>query len=227
MEETVALSAFTLAHEPRCGERARRLLDGARGKAVAASVRWRLGQRVREDIALAHAELRTPHARDFPTPRDLTSEECAVYAAAVSGYLLLFGDVPARALDVAGRAALSEPGIELAARPGMFVDTDDGTELRMLRLAGTEPHIEDQHRHAAALLAPSDCFPVRIVAADLLSLATTTVTIDADDVARALEWFDGRVGAWRAAAEIGGFDHRDCLYCSFVWDCRVHRRSAC
>jgi hypothetical protein len=224
MEELPRLNAFTLAQEPRCGERARRLLDGAKGKAVTASTRWRLGQRVREDAALAHAEHRRPHRRDFPTPNELTSEECAVYSAAAAGYVLLFGEVAASTIDVPGVVTLPELGIDFGGRPGLFVDTDDGMELRLLRIAGTEPHIADYQVYAAALLTPGDRLPIRAIAADLLSLQTATTAITADHAAAAREWCDTRVHAWRDAADAGGFDHRDCLYCTFVWDCRVHKR---
>ena len=223
MEELPRLSAFTLTQEPRCGERARRLLDGARGKASAGSTRWRLGQRLREDVALAHAERRVPTRRDFPTPTDLTSEEQAVYAAAAAGYLLLFGDAPAVAIDVPGRQVYDDLGIELAARAGVLVDTDDGTELRILRTRGTQPRIEEQQFHTAALFAPADRLPVRIVAADLLSLLTATATVDAEHVEPARQWLADRVDTWRDAAADNGYDQKDCFACTFVWDCRVHR----
>jgi hypothetical protein len=223
VEELVTLGAYTLAQEPRCGERARRVLEGSRGSATA-SVRWRLGQRVREDAVLAHAERRAPHPRDFPTPTDLTAEERAVYRAAASGYLVLFGDVPAIAVDVARRAELEGLGVELAARPGLFVDTDDGIELRMLRMSGTTPHIADGPRHAAALVIAAELMPVRVIAADLLSLETTTGTITADDAEPAREWARARVEAWREAVGRPAVNHAGCRACEFIWNCPIHAK---
>jgi hypothetical protein len=222
MEELPALSAFTLSQTPRCGERARRVLEGSRG-AKMASTRFRLGQRLQEDAALAHSERRAPHPRDFPTPSDLTAEERAVYRAAASGYLLLFGDTPALALDVPRRAELDGLGIEIAGRPGIFVDTDDGTELRMLRTSGTAPQISEPQRHAIALLAGADLSPIRAIVADLLSLETATATITSDDVEPAYLWAKERVGVWRDASTGPAANHGGCLYCEFVWDCGVHR----
>jgi len=113
-----------------------------------ASTRYRLGQRVQEDAGLAHSERRVPHERDFPTPSDFGAEERAVYRAAASGYLVLFGEVPALTLDVPRRVELDGLDIELAGRPGIFVDTDHGSEVRMLRIAGTAPHVTEAQQHA-------------------------------------------------------------------------------
>jgi hypothetical protein len=225
VEDLPALSAYTLSQEPRCGLRAQRLLSGARG-AKMASTRYRLGQRVQEDAALAHSERRAPHARDFPTPADLTAEERAVYRAAASGYVLLFGDAPALTLDVPRRVELDGLGIELAGRPGLFVDTDDGTELRMLRMSGTAPHTTDAQRHAIALLAGADLSPIHAIVADLLSLETAAVTVTSDDVEPAYKWASERLTVWRDAAERGPVNHNGCLYCEFVWDCRMHRSTS-
>src|SRR4051794_24081507 len=210
MEERAALSAFTLAQTPECGERARRLLGGSRG-AKMAGTRWRLSHRVQEDAALAHSERRTPRLRDFPTPSDLSSEECAVYHAAASGYLVLFGDVPALALDVPRRVAVEGVDIDLAGRPGLFVDTDDGTELRAFRLSGTSPQLTEPQRHAVALLANAELLPVRAVVADLLSLETTAVTVTPDDVEPALAWLAEREAVWREAAAGPARNHDGCL----------------
>jgi hypothetical protein len=225
VEQLPALSAYTLSQEPRCGLRAQRLLDGSRG-AKMASTRFRLGQRVQEDAALAHSERRAPHPRDFPTPSDLTTEERAVYRAAASGYLVLFGDAPALTLDVPRRVELDALDIELAGRPGLFVDTDDGTELRMLRMSGTAPHITESQRHAVALLAGADLSPIRAIVADLLSLESATLTITSDDVEPAYKWASERLAVWRDAAGGAPVNHGGCLYCEFVWDCRMHRSTA-
>jgi hypothetical protein len=198
------------------------VLDGARGAAMART-RWRLGQRLREDAALAHAERRTPHPRDFPTPNDLSAEEREVYRAAARGYLVLFGEVPARAIEPARRVQIEGADLELTDRPGLFVDTDDGTELRVLRFSGAAPHASDALRHATALVAGDALLPVRVVLADLLSLETTTTTVTADDIGPAREWVDERVTVWRDAASGPAANHGGCLYCEFVWDCRVHR----
>lgn len=220
--ELPGISTYTLARDPRCGERARRVLDGARGAAMART-RWRLGQRLREDVALAHAERRTPHARDFPTPSDLTAEERAVYHAAATGYLVLFGEIPACTVEPARRVEIDGAGLELTDRPGIFVDTDEGTELRVLRFSGAAPQASDSLRHATALVAGDELLPVRVVLADLLSLETATITVTASDIPPAREWVNERVDVWRDAASGPPANHGGCLYCEFVWDCRVHR----
>ncbi len=220
--ELPGISTYTLARDARCGERARRVLDGSRG-ATMARTRWRLGQRLRADAALAHSERRVPHPRDFPTPTELTAEERAVYRAAASGYLVLFGDVPALAIDLPRNVEVSGSGIELTDRPGLFVDSDGHTELRVLRFAGTAPRASDGLRHATALVAGESLLPLRAVVADLLSLETAEITVTAGDVAPALEWVHERLAAWRAAAERPAANHGGCLYCEFVWDCGVHR----
>ncbi|HEY1738376.1 MAG TPA: hypothetical protein VGI86_06690 [Acidimicrobiia bacterium] len=225
MEELPTVGAYTLAQEPQCGERARRLLDGARPMNMA-KTRRRLSQRLRGDAALAHSERRKPNIRDFPTPNDLSTEEQAVYRAAAAGYLALFGDTSAIVLDLPRRLTLDESGIELAANPGLCVETDEGSELRVLAINGTEPRIAPSALHAAAMLAPSDALPIRVVAADLLSLETTESRITGGEVEAAWNWATERAAAWRAATDRPTFNHDGCRTCEFVWGCPTHPRVA-
>ncbi len=198
------------------------MLAGSRG-ATMASTRFRLRQRIREDAALAHAEFRAAGPADFPAPSDLTSEERAVYRAAATGYITLFADRPGVTLDIGKSVPIPEAGIEVAARPGVFLRCGDGNELRALRLDGTTPRLTDAIRHAVALLAGADFTPMRIVVVDLLSLETVTATIEPSEVAPSSAWVDERLAAWRGAIIGNAVNGAACLQCEFVWDCPIHR----
>lgn len=217
--------ASLLDAPPDCGERARRILRGARGQAYLNDLRFAVIGRVREDARLAHAELRAPQPADFPTADGLEPEQAAVYRAAARGYLALF-PAPARALDAAIGVECDERSVVLRPPRDLVVETADGrVELRRLGAAGRRATIGAGLVHAIALCAAQwRAERVHVVAADLLALETAEVVVDVDAtaVADAREWlatgFDELVERARRAARAG----RECASCEFVWDCPVH-----
>src|SRR4029079_16907249 len=72
---------------------------GAKGMRNPAG-RFAVANRILEDARVAHAELRSPGASDFPTPSDLLPEQQRLYRAATGGYVALFSSRPALAVDI-------------------------------------------------------------------------------------------------------------------------------
>lgn len=182
-------------HEELVGIRPRHLRDhaetcwfrrwcevrGRRGEWIPGG-RYDVANRIREDVTLAHTELRTATLGDFPLPDDLVTESQQVYAAAARGYVGLFGDRPARVDDV-DRSVLgdfAEFGVRLLDPLGIALRTPDGShELLRLQIRGERPSLPDDLTVLAARAARwAGAAPVRTIAADLLAFDFVEVVLD-------------------------------------------------
>jgi hypothetical protein len=234
-EVATELTKITARHLRRAEEMCRRRLalelDDQRGNR-ANGARFAVSNRVAADVRLAHTEFGPPDPAAFVVPTELVPEQQRVYQAAVRGYLALFGDRPAGAIDLGFDTEVEPLGVRLVGDVGVALDTGNAFELRVLRL-GTRGHdqplVDDVDLRFATLRAAawlSSAPELRVVAADLLGLACSELVIDVREAERAAaqEWLAERVAHVRALADrdrpkAGS----DCLGCGFVAGCRAHR----
>ncbi len=213
-----------------CRRRLAKELDDQRGNARG-SARFAVSNRLQADARLAHTEFAPPDPQAFVVPAELLPEQQRVYRAGVAGYLALFGDEPARAIDTRFDTTLDHLGVRLVGDVGLALETDGGYELRVLRLGErgfSQTLLDDLDLRFVLLRAAewaAERGPLRVVAADVLQVARADFVVafgDALDEARA--WAQERVAAIRAYADDprprAG---RDCLGCAFVAGCGAHR----
>ncbi len=227
MDELPVLSPWDLREGPRCGERLRRRLSGSKGQFIAGA-RHSVLARLRADIALAHTELRHPSPNDFPDPVDLLPEQVRHYGAASRGYLALFGDRAAKALDWERARELPELGVHFKATPGIMLQRSDETlELRRVQASSRVPNIDQSALHSLAILWEHNLrgVTVQLVAADVVALEVQTVELCVDDIIDdAHLWFRTRVEELRSiAAQSKVVTGNECADCPYVWDCPAHR----
>jgi hypothetical protein len=233
MVEEDELERVTLGHlraaETMCRRRLAREHAGLRGR-WSPSPRYAVGNRIVEDARVAHAELRAPGARDFPTPTDLFPEQQLVYRAAAAGYVALFGGRPARAVTVdAWETELPELAVRLVGSLGLALETADGSpELRSLRLglAGNRPLIDDGERRVLIVRSAAwvGARSLRLVVVDLLAGEVVEEELDvAAALPEALGWVATRLGIVRArAADPVAKAGADCRGCPYVPGCQAH-----
>jgi hypothetical protein len=233
MVEEDELERVTLGHlraaETMCRRRLAREHAGLRGR-WSPSPRYAVGNRIVEDARVAHAELRAPGARDFPTPTDLFPEQQLVYRAAAAGYVALFGGRPARAVTVdAWETELPELAVRLVGSLGLALETADGSpELRSLRLglAGNRPLIDDGERRVLIVRSAAwvGARPLRLVVVDLLAGEIVEEELDvAAALPEALDWVATRLGIVRArVADPVAKAGADCRGCPYVPGCQAH-----
>ncbi len=226
MEELPVITTWDLREGLRCGARARRRLDGNKGRYVT-SARHNVAARIRQDVALAHSELRVATASDFPDPTDLLPEQRALYAAAANGYLTLFSEVAARTIDVELFRDLDDLGVQFRANPGVVLELSDGTlQVRSLRLNSRVPTITDTAVWPLALLWHDrfDVTELHFVAADLLALETVSHTINfTTHTDAAMAWCTSSLANLRALAAHGRVETgSECGDCPFIWNCPAH-----
>ncbi|MCU1426803.1 MAG: hypothetical protein JWL83_803 [Actinomycetia bacterium] len=211
-----------------CRRRLALELDNQRGNPPG-NARFEVSNRISADARLAHTELAPPEARAFVLPTELLAEQQRVYAAAVAGYLTLFGSTSARAVDTSFETPLPELEVRLVGDIGVALETDDGVEVRVLRV-GDRGHarslLDDiDLRFITLRAAPwSHGRPLRLVVAELLNLDHATFDIDVDERApAAYEWVAERVAFIRSIADSDApRAGHDCLGCRFVNGCRAH-----
>jgi hypothetical protein len=226
------LAKITSRHLRQADEMCRRRLaldlDDQRGNAPG-SARFEVGNRFTADARLAHTELAPPDPRAFVVPSEMLPEQQRVYEAAVAGYLTLFGDQPARAVDLRFETVLDDLGVRLVGDVGIALDTDDGCELRVVRLGsrGFGKLLDDVDLCVATVRTAGWAAgrgPLRVVVADVLDLEVAHLTLDVDaEVEAARAWIAGRVEHIRTlAADPRPRPGHDCLGCRFVAGCRAH-----
>jgi hypothetical protein len=227
------LPRVTLTHLRRadtmCRRRLERDLAGVRGHR-GPSARFAVNNRVTEDARVAHTDLRAARPSDFPTPTDLLPEQQRVYLAAAAGYVALFADRPARAVEVdPWEAELDGLGMRFVSPLGVALESADGSpEIRSLRIgvAGNRPLIDDADRRALVVRAASwvGARPLRIVTVDLLAGALVEDELDvAAALADARAWIDERVALVRERiVDPTPRAGDDCRGCPFVPGCKAH-----
>jgi hypothetical protein len=228
------LAKITARHlrqaEEMCRRRLAKEVDDQRGNPPAGA-RFGVSNRLHADVRLAHTELAPPDRAAFVVPRELLPEQQRVYLAAVTGYLALFGDQPARAADLGFETVLEDLDARLVGDIGIALDTDAGCELRVLRLGERgfgQSLLDDVDLRFAAVRAATWAAgrgPLRVVAADVLHLARADLVVDIDaDLAGAQEWVESRITTIRRLAlDPQPRAGRDCLGCRFVAGCDAHR----
>lgn len=227
------LERVTLSHlrraETMCRRRLAREHAGLRSMFYP-SARFAVGNRITEDARVAHTELRTARAADFPTPTDLVPEQQQVYRAAAAGYVAFFADRPARAVTVdPWETVLDGLDVRLVSSLGLALERADGSpEVRFLRIgvAGNRPLIDDAERRTIAVrsapwVGPR---PLHVVIADLLAGALVEETLDvAAELPEARAWVEARVAVVRErAADPVAKAGADCRGCPFVPGCQAH-----
>lgn len=212
-----------------CPRRLAKEVDDQRGNPPG-TARFGVANRLSADVRLAHARFGPPDARAFVAPEELLPEQQQAYRAGVSGYLALFGDRPARTVDVGFDTVLPDLEVRLVGDVGIALDTDDGCELRVLRLGerGFGQRLFDDVDRWFALARCAAWVDqrreLRIVVADVLHLERAEWAVDvATELDAAHEWVAARVAAVRELAEDPRpRPGRDCLGCRFVAGCRAH-----
>jgi hypothetical protein len=235
-EDTAAddeLPRVTLAHLRRADAMCRRRLArehaGLRGS-WSPSPRFAVQNRLVEDARVAHAELRAPRITDFPSPSDLVREQQQVYEAAARGYVALFAQRPARAVEVdAWETELPDLGVRVVGSLGLALETADGSpEVRYLRLgvAGNRTLIDDIERRLVVMRSATwvGARPLRLVVVDLLEGEVVDERLDVAAVLpQALDWLETRLGVVRErAADPIPKAGADCRGCAYVPGCRAH-----
>jgi hypothetical protein len=227
------LGRVTLAHlrraEAMCRRKLAREHADVRGHRKPPA-RFAVSNRLVEDARVAHAELRAPRATDFPSPTDLIPEQQLVYRAAAGGYVALFAERPARAVEVdAWETELPDLGVRVVGSLGLALETaDESPELRSLRLgiAGNWPLVDDAERRLIVVRSAAwvGARRLRLVVADLIAGAVVDEEIDvAGALPEALEWLTARVAVIRAqASDPVPKAGAECAGCPFVPGCRAH-----
>jgi len=225
---------ITPAHLRRADEMCRRRLarevHGRKRRAnPGSSARFAVSNRVEADARLAQSESGTPRAEAFVDPRELEPEQRALYRAARRGYLDIFGDTPARVVELDFRTPLPELGVDLASSLGVAAELDGGErELRKVLVGSARegaPLIDDVDLRVA-LVRTASWAPehLRVVAADVIQLRVQTFEPDlAPAREAAIEWIDERVPrVLELAADARPRAGRDCQGCAFVAGCSAH-----
>jgi hypothetical protein len=229
-EFTKITSRHLRGADEMCRRRLAKELADQRGNPPG-QARFGVSNRLTNDVRLAHTEFAPPDARAFVVPLEMLPEQQRVYRAGVAGYLALFGDQAARAIDTRFDTALDDLEVRLVGDIGVALDTEDGCELRVLRVGErgfSQSLLDDVDLRFVVLRAAAWAEgrgPLRVVAADVLQVAHADLVVDVDAaLAPAREWLAERVDAIKRLVE----DDRpraghDCLGCRFVSGCIAHR----
>jgi hypothetical protein len=225
----------TLAHlrgaERICPRRLAREHADGKGN-FGSTLRWRIANRVVDDIRLAHTELAPPRPDRFRTTADLTPEQAEVYELATRWYVTLFGDRAVRAVDEDPWSTDRADGIRLVGQGGLGVSDAGGqVEIRLLQVSGwadpPEALAESAAVRFALLRRPAwlDGRTVRVTSANLVRGTYDETTVDTGAVAPELEaWLEERVAVIRDRVgdprpELG----LQCGRCAFIAGCPALR----
>jgi hypothetical protein len=228
-----APAKVTLGHllraERICARRLRKEHDNTRSN-FSGTGRWRVSNRVTEEVRLAHTDLTAPTADRFDgTAGDLSPEQERVYALATSWYVTLF-ERPVRVVDEDAWGTDLPGDLRLVGPAGLaFTDEDGGTEIRMLRLGSRVPADASLDSPAVrfALLRRADDLadrPVRIAVADLVHGTFDQAVVEpAAAMPTIRAWFDERLAVIRARlAEPKATAGLECAWCPYIAGCEAH-----
>jgi hypothetical protein len=195
--------------------------------------RWRVSNRVTEEVRLVHTDLAAPRADrfDIGSDADLTPEQRSVYELATRWYVTLFPR-PVRVVDE-DQWGTDLPGdLRLVGPAGLaFTDGDDRAEIRLLRLgAPPEPTTKLVETPAVrfALLRRVEWLhgrEVRVAVADLVRGTYDEATIDTVAVMPEItEWLTGRLDVIRERiAKPVAHRGLECGWCPYIAGCDAHR----
>jgi hypothetical protein len=225
----------TLGHLARAERMCARRLKLEHGNTRAnwtSNGRWRVSNRVTEEVRLAHTDLAAPRADRFDgAAGDLTTEQLAVYELATRWYVTLF-TLPVRVVDE-DQWGTDLPGdLRLVGRAGLaFTDADDRPEIRLLSF-GSPPAAP-----IALIETPAVRFAVlrrvewlrgrsvRVAVADLVRGTFDEDTIDTSAVMPGIdEWLQTRLDVIRdRVANPVPKPGLECAWCPYIAGCEAHR----
>lgn len=210
---------------------AREIHSGKRNVNKTADMRFAVSNRIEADARLAQSECGPPAREAFVDPRDLETEQRALYRAAARGYLDEFGESDAVVVDLGFRTHLPELGVELSSNLGIAAEhADGGRELRKILVgARRDGRLLDPVDARMMLVRTEEWAPVQldIVAVDVIEQRRTLHVPDLDaDRAEAHEWIATRVArVLDLAADGRARAGRDCQGCAFIAGCSEHAGS--
>jgi hypothetical protein len=194
--------------------------------------RWKVSNRVTEEVRLAHTDLAAPGLDRFDAmAEDLTPEQRRVYDLATRWYVTLFTR-PVRVVDE-DQWGTDLPGdLRLVGPAGLaFTDADERAEIRLLRFGSRSPSEAVSIENPAvrfALLRRPDWLRARVVniaIADLVHGTFVEATIDAGAVMPELdEWLAARIEVIRdRIATPTARSSLECAWCPYIAGCDAHR----
>jgi hypothetical protein len=193
--------------------------------------RWRVSNRVTEEVRLAHTDLAAPSLERFAgTATDLTTEQRAVYRLAVRWYVTLFPG-PARVVDEDQWGTEIPGDLRLVGPAGLaFTDAGGEPEIRLLRFDSRAPASASSETPAVrfALLRRTEWLAgrtVRVGVADLVRGTHTEEIIDTTAVMPEIsDWLTRRIEVLRARvaspAPTAGIE---CAWCPYIAGCGAHQ----
>jgi hypothetical protein len=233
--EKDAPAKVTLGHLTRaeriCGRRLKLEHGNARSN-FSANGRWRVSNRVTEEIRLAHTELASPRLDRFAAAsEDLTPEQRRVYELATRWYVTLFTR-PVRVVDE-DQWGTDIPGdLRLVGPAGLgFTDADSQPEIRLLRFdsrPAPPAALVDTSAVRFALLRRVEWLAGRTVHVAVADLVRGTYEADDIDTAAAMpeitDWLTTRIEVIREriaqpTPQVG----LECAWCPFIAGCEPHR----
>lgn len=221
----------TLGHLTRaeriCGRRLK-LEHGNVRSNFSANGRWRVSNRVTEEIRLAHTELAAPSSHRFDAAAgDLTPEQRQVYELATRWYVTLFAR-PVRVVDE-DQWGTDIPGdLRLVGPAGLaFTDADAQPEIRLLRFdsrPAPPAALVDTPAVRFALLRRTEWLDgrtVRIAVADLIRGTYEEGDIDtATAMPEINDWLATRLDVIRdCVATPTATPGLECAWCPYIAGC--------
>ena len=228
-----APAKVTLGHLTRAERTCARRLKLEHGNArsnFGSNGRWRVSNRVTEEIRLAHTDLAVPAVGRFDAAAgDLTPEQRRVYELATRWYVTLFTRA-ARVVDE-DQWGTDIPGdLRLVGPAGLaFTDADDQPEIRLLSFdARPAPATALAERPGVrfALLRRVDWLRERTVRVALADLVRGTYEEDEIDTGAVMpqikDWLATRIGVIRArvaSAKPEAQPGLQCAWCPYIAGC--------
>jgi hypothetical protein len=194
------------------------------------NARWRVSNRVTEEVRLAHTDLAAPTVGRFAgTAADLTPEQAAVYELATRWYVTLFPR-PVRVVDEDPWGTDIPGDLRLVGPAGLgFTDGDEGAEIRLLRLDSRAPASASAESPAVrfALLRRADWLRDRTVRVAVADLVRGTLVEEVVDTAAVMpeisEWLAARIDVIRRrVANPRPTAGIECAWCPFIAGCGAH-----
>jgi len=225
---------ITPAHLRRADDMCRRRLarevnGGKRRANRTGDMRFAVSNRVEADARLAQTEFGVPRLEAFVEPHELEPEQRALYRAAKYGYVEMFGDDPARIVELPFRTEMPDSGVELSSNIGLAAEmAGDRRQLRKLVVgAPRSSRLFDDIDLRVALVRTEEWAPDRleIVAVDVIEQRRVPVKVADLGAARAeaRDWIAARVvRVLELASDPRPRAGRDCQGCAFISGCSVH-----
>jgi len=226
-----APAKVTLGHLVRaeriCARRLRKEHGNTRSN-QSSNGRWRVSNRVTEEIRLAHTDLCAPERERFEgTAADLIPEQRSVYELATRWYVTLFTR-PVRVVDE-DRWGTDLPGdLRLVGQGGLaFTDSDGEAEIRLLSLDArptSEGGLAARPGVRFALLRRAEWLrerTVRVAVADLVRGTYEEEVIDTEAAMPEItEWLAGRLEVIRRRVAQGdAAPGLQCAWCPYIAGC--------